>query len=262
MDAGLPLVPRREDAPSLDSLESGPKATRSLRVRGSALAPGPCSAKDSRRPPAGWGRLRHRAPPVRLGRAAAGAPGDLPDQRGQAVQHDLPALPRRRGSRSHGREHGSPDRRPVPGRPGPDDCAHRRHHGGRAGAEPPLPLPGRAVRDPGQARHRPVQPDHSLPAPLRGPARMARRAGCRGCVLTAALPPPEHRRPARGRHVREVHRGPAPAERGGIRPRGCPPPPHPDQQPGRRLPAAASGQHRAANGRPGSSNTTGSRSTA
>src|SRR4249920_2513202 len=39
MGVGLPLVPRRVDAPIYDSLESGPKATRSLRVRGSSLAP-------------------------------------------------------------------------------------------------------------------------------------------------------------------------------------------------------------------------------
>jgi hypothetical protein len=39
MDARLPVLPRREDAPPLDSLEGGPRATRSLRARGSSLAP-------------------------------------------------------------------------------------------------------------------------------------------------------------------------------------------------------------------------------
>jgi hypothetical protein len=39
MNGALPLVLRREDTPPLDSLESGPTATRSLRVRGSSLAP-------------------------------------------------------------------------------------------------------------------------------------------------------------------------------------------------------------------------------
>ena len=45
MNGAPPLMPRRGEEPALDSLESGPKATRSLRVRGSSLAPPPAQRR-------------------------------------------------------------------------------------------------------------------------------------------------------------------------------------------------------------------------
>ena len=176
--------------PQLSLPAAGPRATRSLHARGLALASpelqiATVDAIDLSASAHGGNFARALAASGRDS-LRPGADRDLPDQRREALQHDLPPLPRRRRSGPDGGDDGPGDGRGVSSRARPDGRAHRRPDGRRAGAEPELPVSRRRGGRPRQARDRPLQPDDPpRPGPPR-PAGVARRAWRRGRLFAPA----------------------------------------------------------------------------
>ena len=202
---------------------------------------------------AGRGAALARGPARRVRRlrgapAAAGAPGDLPGESRQAVQHDVPPLPRGRGSGPDRRDDGGRRRRSGDRRHRGEQRAYRRHHGRRARAASALPRRGRSRGTRWQTRHGPLQPDGPAAAAqcrARGLARGARR---RDRGLAPPLPQAQHRRPARRRRLRALDPGAAAAQCGGLRQGRSAPPPDGGIQSRRGIPGGIAGNAGEASG--------------
>ena len=221
----------------------GPRrAARVARARSSPLALRQrCScwrvdfARRARRRPA-----RHRSRPT--------AHRDLPDQRRQALQPDLPALPRRRRPRPRDEMMDRETIDAVPRARSTATAAHdRRHHRRRAGAQPALPLAGRRSAC-ARGKHvmdrcnLTVLADCPAPRPARRASPSAASRSSARCRTTASA----NTDAQRGDGVFEkLDRGAAAPERGRLRRGRSAPAPDAGAQPGRRLPRRRPGVARA-----------------
>ncbi len=246
MPDALSLPSRNEPRRAPAEAPPGPRAVPfSLRARGSGLASPEAQLAlldgVDLAASAHAGRLLEGP---RLGRLAPPPPRaarDLPGEPREALQHELPALPRRRRSRPHRRDDGPRDGRRLPAGARPHRGPHRRRDGRRPGAEPALPVPRRRGGEEGEARPRPLQPDGPPRSLAPRPPGVARRAGRRD---RRVAPPPSEardRRAARGRDVREVARGDEEAERPRLRLGPERPDADPRDEPGRGVPARRPG---------------------
>ena len=159
LEKGADLEQMTEAVHVAAAIRGGASLVHGVQMRGHAAKAGDVTMRlmlplfcpagcRSRRPTSSTTRSVRLAARLRVRRGASSARGNgrspatdrgPPDQRRQALQPDLPSLPRRRRARSP-RGHDARDDGAVPRRARADDDPDRRHHRRRAGAEPRFPL--------------------------------------------------------------------------------------------------------------------------